>query len=1786
MGVLVLLPVAKGFAAETGSQKVQAFEMPAGGMAVTVEQGTVLADAGLPDTLRAAVDLPAGVEASTFQRADVPADDQRLAKADGADATSGDDVPTGDADAATAYATGGGSADAAQLPDGVYAVTGTTDQFRVYGTVEGVNDGQPAWYAADRDGNVTGQLVDVHVTWSADGYDAATPGAYTATAAETADDAAAYPYDGATPTATVNVAPGAPTTQPSEGVATGEDTNATTGDTAATGDAVAADPTTDAAGEAVADPSASAAAVSPDLTTNDAYLTEFRIKSVHDGTGPFDTDTDPSSMYYKDRDGNDENDQNGRVRTFDDVTYNIAWTNKNYTEGQYYGETKLWVEAILPADSGAAQWDLDLMEWLHGNGKDGGPTITTKDVTYDFDGDGQAETRSAQVLVGYHLLDGSDSQPNVVPAEGVLSMSVEVGAAKNGDLIKPVFTGWIDHNNADGTALEELPQVAGNTKPSKEHGRVEQITAVGKDVKVTAEPRYNVRLHGSDQDEFVGDYNLDEGNHLALDKGYGVVHGRTQAYGVSLALYNNPGRQLKGVELPAGDITFDLVLESRFKDNTTNQYVTGDKAQIVKDNFQPLVLSWGANSYGIQDGRDVGDNNFVSLRFAAPANRGGGWDAAQDGGLWEASRNGQSISFTVSGYKFDFGADIPFPSIDLWNTPSANTYGTYNNGQFQYSNIGIFSAGKIMLLQPFNDLGNTGSNKGKSIQEEMGTGDGDFSLSIKDVRLRATSASGKPIDSVEDNSNQQVRTDDVVNDTINLKSGVGSDVKSAWTKYLSYRNTWSTADALGYLPPSDIYPDWHMGPWVLNGYDQLVRGSTTAIVLGGNTNNGYDMSQSRAAGDYLAKFDGSLFVPTGKRDYSAPNQPNGTGLEATSYLFATKPDGTNWKDYDELQKATFEDLVYYSSLDQVPAGHVVVAVAVEERPVNGDVSKLKSNDGAAQESSYQFEGVLSSKESDLKKVVPVVISARMWGADAYTAVGGNIPSFAGKRGSDVTLPTPDYFNEDRLYTPVTYNDDGSVSGHNGGNTHGDSLRITSSSTRISKTVAHQEVGQPKNVFEVGEGQRYADFALTPAFDEMPQGLDQVTDVTVVDTLDENMRFTEGSAYVGGTYVQADEPGRPGRIDGGTLTTPGTEVTLANGSTVTLDVTELPLKNDDGTPKLDALGNPLVRQQLTWTFKGVHAKDPLPGIHYTTLIGTPNNIETDVVNHQELDNDVTITSTDDRRDFELVIGNYAKEGIRISKLQESSIVKVSNQEVYDPGDSMGYTMSVANANAEPYASTVIMDTLPYSGDKWGSKFTGDLYVDDFNFQRDSVDNPDDWKAYYTTDASAHGTISKDYAAADIEAGSSTLADGSTVHWAKAGLDANGSVTGISDVKNITAIVFVGDLNPQQTIRFTADLRAPSGKPADLFVNELSHDKNETIAKTALADRKIDGLAWLDANEDGLRGDDEQLIEGVAVTLTHKVGDEYKPVTDLDGNPVQVVTGSDTATQFVVRHTNNKGAEVDLTVTATAKEDGSYLFEGVPADTYGITFASASDALSFAKFRASPVNAAGDDPKVDYDLVDSDGSPLDEAGKPITDAATQKLGSTQIHDLVAKPAEQIHDLSGIELLPNNDQGLYLRRGSVEVHKADDVGNAVDGVGFRLERLGADGKTWEAVATGTTGQGNGADGKPVAKGSAYFGSLEPGRYRLTEENAPEGQTLLASPYEFDLPQQSAEANPSYVEGGQGYFLDVTLDVRNNQVFQMPHSGGVSWPWLVGGAALAVGVGSLAALGARRRRSAASGR
>lgn len=84
------------------------------------------------------------------------------------------------------------------------------------------------------------------------------------------------------------------------------------------------------------------------------YISAFEIKTTKDGTAKFDTD---------DNVGNDSNDSNGRVRTFDYINYNLEYVTAIEDTTQTIDSAYVAIEFTLDKDPSEAVLNPDTFKW-------------------------------------------------------------------------------------------------------------------------------------------------------------------------------------------------------------------------------------------------------------------------------------------------------------------------------------------------------------------------------------------------------------------------------------------------------------------------------------------------------------------------------------------------------------------------------------------------------------------------------------------------------------------------------------------------------------------------------------------------------------------------------------------------------------------------------------------------------------------------------------------------------------------------------------------------------------------------------------------------------------------------------------------------------------------------------------------------------------------------------------------------------------------------------------------------------------------------------------------------------------------------------------------------------------------------------------------------------------------------------------------------------------------------------------------------------------------------------
>ena len=148
-------------------------------------------------------------------------------------------------------------------------------------------------------------------------------------------------------------------------------------------------------------------------------------------------------------------------------------------------------------------------------------------------------------------------------------------------------------------------------------------------------------------------------------------------------------------------------------------------------------------------------------------------------------------------------------------------------------------------------------------------------------------------------------------------------------------------------------------------------------------------------------------------------------------------------------------------------------------------------------------------------------------------------------------------------------------------------------------------------------------------------------------------------------------------------------------------------------------------------------------------------------------------------------------------------------------------------------------------------------------------------------------------------------------------------------NGTAIVVKGKVLGQEKVNIDIYLKTDGNKGLDKYVNKASAqvyvETEEMVTSkvtTQVVLRTIEGIAWKDANANGIKDVDEEVYKDVAVTLTDESGAQ---VTDVDGHAVTTINTDDNGyykfTNLPMGKYLVKVTVADNTYMLTEKEVGS-------------------------------------------------------------------------------------------------------------------------------------------------------------------------------------------------------------------------------------------------------------------------
>lgn len=1072
---------------------------------------------------------------------------------------------------------------------------------------------------------------------------------------------AAYADDTTMGTSTrIQAEPDVKTTTGGDEAATKPD--AGSGDEAGTG----ADEQSGTGAPAQSAPQADAGQAAPDVTVHDmldtdsAAVSRLRLTDRITGTAPFDKDNER---------GDDKDENNDIVRSYDTVTYDYEYTLTPDSTMDYYRRTRVGFRFELPYPADKVTFDAEKMGWVdHTPGYE--PKLTTETI------DGTV----TQVYTCYRLLEPTSQSPTVNPGTGSIGLSVAVKGAPHGYRFHPTVKAWPawDASNPTNTGT---------------HKRAEDTP---EDVTVSAKLNLNVRMvNYGNVDRGVFDFSSGAAN--APNRTEGKVTG----LGLGIALVTEmrwPDRTkgLKGLEAPSGRITYRLRLSNQYSDDTK----AGTKHPMER-RWQPLLYDYGhIDNEDSKYGRTFAWMGDLRHRAPGVADHADGNDRVARGNTTiTTTTGGQGTDVTVS---FDGYDTSVFPIHNKLNGTHNKCSTDYMTSDCSTMQVGAIHTDVLQFVTPT-------SRDGRTVAQYYGNVDQTANITMDDMGLTATGVSGDRLATAEDNSNQASTGDDHAGSALTVRMQGTYSTRIRYTHW-SNSMSWNDAGTSG---------DWTQ-PDYGNGSDSLVQGSKLRLQIGHNIIINSE-GDAEVMGMGLVKLDPNSIEPVDDHPDTQPTIPMNVftwGARAAKrsnaipYWYAVKKDGTNWKDYREQRDTKISGLDYYPTLNEAKTHGTVVGMLFEDH-------NTVDPTGTSFNRTFTPLVALPARILDTARigtVTPIVAETAYWTRNSLARTA-NLDADASntqwQQWSDsLAIRLPEYANSVKpdltysgdTYRPATFDDNGAYQGGDTADTlKGDSLYIAGETPHIAKQVAQtNEAGNTKTVYDLDKEQRTVDWKLTATADTSTttDGGQYTTDYIITDTLPKGLTYVDGSMTVGGQYTQ-HTPDK-GTVTGGTPVTPTIVVNKDGTTTMTIRVNGA--RADSGTQTV---------------------------IHYSTTIGDASDPDHDVRNNDSFTNHATIQSKRNMAPPLAPKAQIADMTVRVSHTRATALATRADPLLNDINRPLGFRNMLGNFSKDEKTDPYAVDVMPYTGLNQ-SNYHGDYVMAGLTVKAVAGASMNGVTVYFTTD----------------------------------------------------------------------------------------------------------------------------------------------------------------------------------------------------------------------------------------------------------------------------------------------------------------------------------------------------------------------------------------------------------------------------------------------------------------------
>ena len=1168
------------------------------------------------------------------------------------------------------------------------------------------------------------------------------------------------------------------------------------GDEAGTG----ADKQSDPGALAQSAPQADAGQAAPDVTVHDmldtdsAAVSRLRLTDRITGTAPFDKDNER---------GDDKDETNDIVRSYDTVTYDYEYTLTPDSTMDYYRRTRVGFRFELPYPQDKVTFDAEKMGWVdHTPGYE--PKLTTETI------DGIV----TQVYTCYRLLEPTSQSPTVNPGTGSIGLSVAVKGAPHGYRFHPTVKAWPAWDASNPTNTGTHPQAVDTPA----------------DVTVSAKLNLNVSLKAYTVGGGV--YDFGTGDASAPNKTQGKVSGRQLHVGAMVSMrWPDRSKGLKGIEAPRGRISYKLHVKNVFRDDDADHTKHAGERK-----WQPLLWDRLHDGYSSSHVRAVDsfDHSTWWFPFSITA-----------GAIDENSVLDGDVSYD-EGTTDDDGTtiEVSFDGYDVANYPCRNTWDYKGVCSTDYMD----STGTVQQVAPLH-VDNfvfilPTTRDGKTAAQYYGKGQTGI-VSAYDRSLTADTESGYSLPSSKDNGNQTVTNDDSTTfDYAVLLSG-------EFNQALYYTSCASTDCGRQDASTTGRWQD----PEYKQGSDRVLAGKSIGIMSSTENNLG-TVGDGRVIGYHLMKWDPTVMTPLAADNN--PSKPYMVKITASTWgarysgsdtidgnssapvIWGVRPDGGNFPDDKSQAKASYEDFDWYDTYAEASKhGPVLAATVCDTRVWDATRITLGQRVASGLTLPVRIKDTAVGRTAQITGQVDFWTRAKLAKANGLDANSDDIApwvSFVSKVGR---LRYRDFVGkygnanlhvDGKNYVKATFSEDGSYQGGDtAGNVKGDTLYVVGEQPHVGKSTAQSgdDGTSAKTVYDLDKEQRYVDWVVTASAETQASstGGGYVTDYHIKDTLPAGLTYVDGSSYVGGTYAEHDHGQQRGTVTGGQSITPKIS------------------RNKDGTTTLEYVVNGAKADSSTKT-----------RLHFTTVIGDASDPGTDAKNNQQYTNHVEIRSKRAMGEPRLMLGQIADYTVRVSRTRATALATRADPLLNDINRPLGYRNMLGNFSKDEKTDPYAVDIMPYRGLNQ-SNYHGDYALTGLTVKAGAGASMNGVKVYFTTDQKWRNVDATKITREQVQ------------QWTEATVNATtGKVTIPDGYSKPVAWAFTSPSLPANArYDFSLSIKPTGNKAADSYVNRWADGDNKVDAVTQVVERKVNGVAWFDTNHDGIRQDSDRLLADVNVTL---------------------------------------------------------------------------------------------------------------------------------------------------------------------------------------------------------------------------------------------------------------------------------------------------------------------------------